>query len=51
MPLLVTRRVTVSGYGDVLSNADSRLRAGKVGDAIWHLGADKLRADNENAAN
>jgi hypothetical protein len=41
---------TVSGYQDVLSKNASRLREGKVVDAMWHLGTDQLRANNEKAA-
>ena len=40
----------VSGYGDVLSKADRRVREGKVVDAMWNLGTDTLKTDNENAA-
>jgi hypothetical protein len=40
---------TVSGYKDVLSNAERRIREGKVVDAIWHLSTDKLSMENENA--
>ncbi|WP_156945000.1 hypothetical protein [Bradyrhizobium sp. Ec3.3] len=40
----------VSGYGDVLSKAESRVREGKVVDAMWHLGTDQLQSNNENAA-
>jgi hypothetical protein len=41
---------TVNGYGDVLSSAESRVREGKVVDAVWHLYTDKLGTENENAA-
>ncbi|MGY3131174.1 hypothetical protein ACVWZM_001856 [Bradyrhizobium sp. USDA 4501] len=41
---------TVDGYRDGLSRAGSRIREGKVVDAIWHLGTDKLAVDNQNAA-
>ncbi|ESX63855.1 hypothetical protein X759_33270 [Mesorhizobium sp. LSHC420B00] len=38
------------GYQDVLSAAERRAREGKVVDAIWHLGTDKLRVESDNAA-
>ena len=41
---------TVSGYQDVLTKAESRIREGKVVDAIWHIQTDALKTDNENAA-
>ncbi len=36
---------TVGGYEDVLSRAEIRAREGKVVDAIWHLGPDKLHTE------
>src|SRR5690554_4580349 len=38
------------GVGDTLSDAEKRVREGKVVDAIWHLGADPLRHTEDNAA-
>lgn len=41
---------SINGYGDVLSNAQKRLREGKVVDAIWHIGTDQFTIQNDNAA-
>lgn len=40
----------VSGSGEILSKAESRLREGKVVDAVWHLGTDQVELQNDNAA-
>jgi hypothetical protein len=40
----------VSSYQDVLSNAEKRVREGKVADAIWHVSTDSWQATNKNAA-
>ena len=37
--------------GKALSNAEKRVREGKVIDALWHLGTEPLQASEENAAN
>ncbi|WP_223508775.1 MULTISPECIES: hypothetical protein [unclassified Pseudomonas] len=41
---------TVQGTGQTLSNAEKRVREGKVIDALWHLGTDPLQNANTNAA-
>ena len=41
---------TVQGYGNVLSNADARIRRGKVIDALWHINTDQLTNQNDNSA-
>ncbi|MDR6818778.1 hypothetical protein J2X76_003960 [Neorhizobium sp. 2083] len=38
------------GAGDILSAAEKRVREGKVVDAMWHIGTDRLKATNDNAA-
>jgi hypothetical protein len=40
----------ISGVGDTLSDAERRLRQGKVVDALWHLGTDPIRHTEGNAA-
>lgn len=40
----------IKGVGKSLSDADKRLREGKIVDAIWHLGTDQLKHTEENAA-
>jgi hypothetical protein len=40
----------LSGIGDSLTDAERRLREGKVVDALWHLGTDPIRHTEENAA-
>lgn len=41
---------TISGTGEIFSDAEVRLREGKVVDAVWHLGTDRMRLENDNAA-
>lgn len=41
---------TISGSANILTDAESRIREGKVVDAVWHLGSDRLRLQNDNAA-
>lgn len=38
------------GAGKALSNAERRVREGKVVDALWHLGTEPLQSTEENAA-
>jgi hypothetical protein len=38
------------GVGDSLSNAERRVREGKVVDALWHLGTEPLQSTEDNAA-
>lgn len=40
----------VNSYQDVLSNAEKRVREGKVADAIWHMSTDSWQETNKNAA-
>jgi hypothetical protein len=40
----------VNGIGHSLSDAEVRLREGKVVDAIWHLSTDQLKNTEQNAA-
>ncbi|OYR33003.1 hypothetical protein CES86_5311 [Brucella lupini] len=40
----------IEGYRDVLSNAERRVREGKVVDAIWHVSTDTWQEANKNAA-
>ncbi|MGO7324197.1 hypothetical protein ACCS80_36385 [Rhizobium ruizarguesonis] len=40
----------VSGTGDILDEAQVRLREGKVVDAVWHLSVDRARLENNNSA-
>ncbi len=40
----------IHSQGQVLSNAESRFRQGKVVDAFWGLGTDRLQSTNKNAA-
>ena len=40
----------VRNYPEILSDAEKRLREKNVVDAIWHLGTDQIRKENENAA-
>lgn len=40
----------IQSYPEILSDAEKRLREGKVVDAVWHLGTDEYRKDNANAA-
>ncbi|CUX65213.1 MULTISPECIES: hypothetical protein [Agrobacterium] len=41
---------TISGTIENLDDAQARLREGKVVDAVWHLGTDRMRLENDNAA-
>ncbi|MGH0214464.1 hypothetical protein NKY66_11175 [Sinorhizobium meliloti] len=41
---------TVNGNIEILDDAQARLREGKVIDAVWHLGTDRLGLENDNAA-
>jgi urease accessory protein UreF len=41
---------TISGNIEILNDAESRLREGKVVDAVWHLSTDRMRLENDNAA-
>jgi hypothetical protein len=38
------------GWGDTLSDAERRVREGKIVDAIWHASIDPLKHTEENAA-
>jgi hypothetical protein len=40
----------VKGYRDSLSDAEKRVREGKVVDAMWHLSTDQYKHTEENAA-
>lgn len=40
----------VSGTADILDDAQARVREGKVVDAVWHLGIDRVRLQNDNTA-
>lgn len=40
----------VHGVGDSLSNAEKRIREGKIVDAAWHLGTDPYKHTEEGAA-
>ena len=40
----------VESEGKVLSNAQKRIREGKVVDAFWHMGTERLQATDDNAA-
>jgi hypothetical protein len=40
----------VSGYGETLSNAEKRVRQGKIIDAVWHLYTEPLQNTSEHAA-
>jgi hypothetical protein len=41
----------IKGVGETLSDADKRIREGKVVDAIWHMGTDPLKhTEEKNAA-
>lgn len=44
----VENEVKSSGQG--LSNAERRIREGKVVDALWHLGTERVQASESNAA-
>ncbi|GAA0575867.1 hypothetical protein GCM10009416_13220 [Craurococcus roseus] len=41
---------TLKGYGDTLSDAERRIREGKVVDALWHAAIDPVRRQEENLA-
>ncbi|ANL74328.1 hypothetical protein AMC83_PA00101 (plasmid) [Rhizobium phaseoli] len=41
---------TISGNVEILNEAQARVREGKVVDAVWHLGIDRMRLQNDNAA-
>jgi hypothetical protein len=40
----------IKAYPDLLTDAEKRIREGKVADAIWHVGVDQLKNTNKNAA-
>ncbi|MGR9438409.1 hypothetical protein ACU8V1_25875 (plasmid) [Rhizobium leguminosarum] len=40
----------VNSYQEVLSNAERRVREGKVADAIWHISTEGWQETNKNAA-
>ncbi|MET4373277.1 hypothetical protein ABIA99_005999 [Bradyrhizobium sp. LB12.1] len=40
----------LKGLGQTVSDADKRIREGKIVDAIWHAGTDPLKHSEENAA-
>ncbi len=40
----------VNSIPEVYSDAERRIREGKVGDAIWHIGTDNLQNTNKSAA-
>lgn len=41
---------SISGNIEILEDAQARLREGKVVDAVWHLGTDRMKLENDNAA-
>ncbi|WP_144395077.1 hypothetical protein [Pleionea sediminis] len=42
---------SVNKWGDTLSDAEKRVREGKIVDAIWHVATDPLRHSSDNLAN
>jgi hypothetical protein len=38
----------IKDQGKAISNAEKRVREGKVVDAVWHLGTDKAKSENTN---